>query len=379
MGDNMKKQISVLIKPSSSKCNLKCKYCFYHDVSNKREVKDYGFMEEETAKKLIDRAFQFVGDDGVVSFAFQGGEPTLIGLEFYKTFVSYVNLTKNNITIHYSFQTNGIVIDEKWANFFKENNFLIGLSIDGTKEIHNINRVDSLGKDTFKQVLQTAKLFDKIGVQYNVLTVVTKGLAKKINSVYSFYKKHNFNYLQFIPCIDNFGEEMSSYSLTTKQYSEFLIQLFNLWFEDAKNNNRISIRFFDNILRMYLGMPAESCDMRGFCSFQHVVESNGDVYPCDFYVVDNYFVGNIKDISFDEMHKKEISQTFIKESVQANEKCEKCKYYKLCRNGCKRHRVNNLGDEINVNKYCEAYYEFYSSTNKQFYLIANLISTNKIR
>ncbi len=372
----MKKQISVLIKPSSSKCNLKCSYCFYHDVSKNRNVKDYGFMKEEISFKIIDRAFQFVGYGGNVSFAFQGGEPTLIGLQFYKNFVNEVEKKrkKQNINVTYGFQTNGILINEEWAVFFKNNNFLIGLSIDGTKDSHNLNRIDNLGNDTFKKVLKTSQLFDKVGVQYNILTVVTKNLAKKINSVYKFYKKYKFMYLQFIPCIDDFNHVNNSYSLSNDEYKDFLIELFNLWFVDAKANNRISIRFFDNILGMFLNFPPESCDMRGFCSFQHVIEANGNVYPCDFYVLDDYYVGNIENDTFDKMHNNEVSKNFIKNSLQLSDKCKNCNYYKLCRNGCNRYRLENN----NINKYCNAYYEFYSNTSNKFNVIANLIKTGQI-
>ncbi len=370
----MNKQISILIKPSSSKCNLKCKYCFYHDVSNTRVIKDYGFMSEKTSNQLITRAFEFI-DNGNVAFAFQGGEPTLIGLDFYKNFVETVNSLKGNRKVSYSLQTNGILIDKQWAQFFKDNNFLIGLSIDGTGDIHNYNRVDFQGNPTSKKVLQTSQLFDNVGVDYNILTVVTKTLARKINSVYNHYKKHNYRYLQFIPCIDDFDAKTSPYSLSSEQYSMFLLQLFNMWYIDAKNNNRISIRFFDNILGLYFGMEVESCDMRGVCSFQHVIEANGDVFPCDFYVMDEYYIGNIYGNSYAQMHEKDISKNFIKESIDPHQKCTKCPYFKFCRGGCKRHRTN----EHNLNKYCNAYYEFFSKTEEKFQEIAHLIKTNQIK
>ncbi len=376
----MNKQISILIKPSSSKCNLKCKYCFYHDVANTRTVKDYGFMSEETVLQLIKRAYEFVGTtNGTVAFAFQGGEPTLNGLDFYKNFVANVNEIKGTSTATYSFQTNGILIDEAWAKFFSEHKFLIGLSLDGTSDIHNYNRIDYDQSPTFQRVLQTAKLFDNTNVDYNILTVVTKTLARKINSVYNFYKKHNFKYLQFIPCIDEFETTTQPYSLSSEQYQQFLIQLFNMWYSDAKNNNRISIRFFDNILGLYFGMEVESCDMRGVCSFQHVIEANGDVFPCDFYVLDDYLVGNIYNNSFEEMHALDISQTFIKESMQPSPKCQKCEYYRLCRGGCKRHRTNSLSDNYKLNKYCDAYYEFFSVTDEKFLELANLMKMGKIK
>ena len=162
--------ISVLIKPASSLCNMRCKYCFYADITDNREVKSYGIMSEETLENLIKKAFEYAS--GSATFAFQGGEPTLAGLDFYRKLLQLeqkYNVKK--IPVQNAIQTNGYVIDEEWAKFLAENKFLVGLSLDGTRDIHDSLRVDAAGKGTFSRVEKTAKLFKKHGVEFNILCV----------------------------------------------------------------------------------------------------------------------------------------------------------------------------------------------------------------
>lgn len=180
--------ISVLMKPSSSLCNMSCDYCFYCDEAQKRTHKSYGFMTEETLKNVIRKTL--LRAEGYISYAYQGGEPTLRGLDFYKQAIAFQKqYNKNNITISNSFQTNGYLLDKEWCKFFHENHFLVGLSIDGTREIHNIYRRTANNEDTFDRVVASAKLMDQYQVDYNILTVVTPQIAAHIRTIYSFYQK----------------------------------------------------------------------------------------------------------------------------------------------------------------------------------------------
>lgn len=364
----MKKNLNLMIKPSSSKCNLKCKYCFYHSIADARDIKDYGFMKEEVLEGIIKKAISYCGD-GACTIGFQGGESTLIVIDFYKKLIELVQKYNKNTKITYCIQTNGTLLNEEWAKFFKENNFLVGLSLDGTKEVHNLNRVDYLSKDTFNKVLKAAKLLEKYQVEFNILTVVTSTLCKKIESCYKFFKKNNFKYLQFIPCLDPMEDDKSSssYSLTSEEYGKFLNKLFDLWYEDIMNDNFVSVRFFDNILGAFLGEDYEACDMRGVCSCQNVIESDGSIYPCDFYTYEKYAIGNIVEETFEEIHCRDKTINFIKESFNISNKCRECKFNNLCRGGCKRHRENQPD---NINFLCAAYYDFYMKSYSRFTEIA---------
>jgi uncharacterized protein len=372
--------LTTLIKPASGNCNLRCKYCFYYDVISNREVKNYGIMSEETLEELVKKAFDFA--EGIVTFAFQGGEPTLASLDFFRKLIEFEKkYNKNNIKVNNALQTNGMVIDDEWAKFFYDNEFLIGLSIDGYKDIHNYYRIDAKGEGSFNRVLKTAKLFDKYDVMYNVLCVVNKHVAKHGRKVLNFYKKQGFKYLQFIPCLDEIGEKpgQNPFSLTPKDYEIFLKNTFDIWYEDFINGNGISIRMFDNILQMILGYEPESCDMRGHCSNSSIIEADGSVYPCDFYVLDEWKLGNINENSFEEMVKSETAINFIKESIDTDPECRECKYYRICRGGCKRHKEPKINGKYTKNYFCSAYKEFYKYTLPRFVDMAKKINQSNLQ
>lgn len=352
------KHLSLLIKPSSSLCNMKCKYCFYHSLADEREVRSYGLMSEKTAESIIKEAFKAAARS--VHFAFQGGEPTLIGLEFYKKFIQIVNELNPGLEISYSLQTNGLTVNDDFALFLKENSFLVGLSIDGTRDIHDFLRLDSAKKGTYGRVIKTARLFDKLHVQYNILVVMSSFIAKHIEKVYNSLKKEGFKYLQFIPCLDELDKPLfeNSYSLTPELYAESLKQLFMLYYKDYFSGKYISIRYFDNLIFLTRGQNTEMCGMLGYCAGQFVIEGDGTVFPCDFYCVDNWVLGNINELSLEELYESENMNKFIKSSIINDEKCKICDVFALCRGGCRRHRDHYTNGKVGENIYCDALKEF---------------------
>ena len=238
--------ISVLIKPASGLCNMHCDYCFYKDEMENRTDASFGFMTEETLKNVIRKTL--LRATGMASYAFQGGEPSLRGLDFFKKAVEFQKkYNKNNIRINNAFQTNGILINEEWCQFFKENNFLVGLSIDGTKCTHDKYR-HLAGKSAYEKTYETSKLFDKFGVEYNILTVVTADIAENIEEIYRDYAGKGFKYQQYIPCLEAFTKDnpQREFALTAKAYGEFLIKLFDLWYKDWKKGRQPYIRGFEN-------------------------------------------------------------------------------------------------------------------------------------
>ena len=272
-----------------------------------------------------------------------------------------------------------MVIDEKWASFFKKNNVLVGLSLDGPKDIHNLNRLDKKGDGTYKSVIAAAKLLDNYEVDYNLLVVVTSLIARKIDKVYNFFKSKGFKYLQFIPCIDPFEDENAKFSLSPEQYKVFLCKLFDKWYHDITNGNIISIRYFDNIMAMFLGMPPESCDMVGRCSIQNVIEADGSLYPCDFYVLDEVKLGNINSDTLTSVHENNIAKSFVTESTRLSHKCTSCEWIKLCRGGCKRQRILEDDGSYGVNRFCDAYKSFFEYTHIRFESLARTISKRNIK
>ncbi len=356
--------INVLIKPASGSCNMRCTYCFYADVMDNRAVANYGIMKTETAHQLIDRVL--LESEHGCAFMFQGGEPTLAGLQYFEDFVSYVkNMNKKNIPVSYAIQTNGFAINDEWAQFFVKENFLVGLSLDGTAEVNAQFRFDSQKMPAFDKIMAAAKLFDRYKVEYNILTVVTPQLASKIHKVFPFYKQNGFTYQQYIPCIPDFDYDSSrsnkgskeNFFLTAKTYGVFLKKLFDLWYDSMIKNKYIYIRYFENLAGMLTGARPESCNMNGFCSIQFVVEADGSVYPCDFYVTDEWRIGSILDTSLTDLYASSRAQDFITRSRHIHPDCQKCEWGSLCRCGCYREREHL--EKGGKNRFCSAFKEFF--------------------
>ncbi|HHU48901.1 MAG TPA: SPASM domain-containing protein, partial [Clostridiales bacterium] len=272
----------------------------------------------------------------------------------------------------------GMIIDDKWAEFLKNNNFLVGLSLDGTKEIHDSGRVDYSGKGTFNSVMKTVDLLDNYNVEYNILTVVNSMVARLIKKIYNFYKKSGFKYIQFIPCLDPLSEKPGGYShsLSPDRFAYFLKTLFDAWYKDIKSGIRISIRYFDNLISMLMGYTPEKCGMTGVCSIQYVVESNGGVYPCDFYVIDRWYLGNLRDKSFAEIGYSETAKEFVNVSRHIDPKCKECKWLNLCRGGCRRHREPFIADMPGLNYFCPSYMEFLEYASPRLIELARLFTIN---
>jgi uncharacterized protein len=365
--------INMMIKPASGNCNMRCTYCFYADETKNRETKSYGIMSLDTLEKIVERTLSFADAD--CTFVFQGGEPTLAGLDFFKQLMALeekYNIKK--IKVHNSIQTNGYAIDDNWAAFFAEKHFLVGLSLDGPKELHDSHRIDFKEEGTYKRIMHTTQLFDKYHVEYNILTVVTAQTAKKIEKTYNFFKKNHFAYQQYIPCLDPLGEKRGGrdYSLTPEAYQKFLCTLFDIWYNDSIRGEQIYIRYFDNLLQMLKGYYPESCGMLGVCGKQFVAEADGSVYPCDFYALDEWKLGNLVTDSFEQIEKVREQLKFIEISQYIDKDCKKCKWGSLCRGGCRRDREPMNQGFLSKNYFCTAYYNFFEyAVPRLQYIIRN--------
>lgn len=363
--------VSIMIKPASGLCNMKCDYCFYCDEMHKRTQDSYGIMTRETLKNVIRKSV--LGAEGFCTIAFQGGEPTLAGIDFFEEAVHLAqHYNKNKIRIEYALQTNGYALTEKWCRFFKQHHFLVGLSVDGTKSIHDRYRRSKDGMPTYERILHSAELLSEYQIDFNILTVVHKETAKEIKTIYKEYRKRNWNYLQFITCLDPLKQTRGKedYSLTPEAYGQFLTDLFELWYQDYQRGEQPYIRQFENYISILLGYPPESCEQRGVCGIQNVIEADGSVYPCDFYVLDQYCLGNLNRHSRKEIEDKRSKIGFMEQSFIHPAKCRECKWFSLCRGGCFRSRIETGQDREGINYFCKGYQLFFETCFERLRQIA---------
>lgn len=354
--------INVLMKPSSSLCNMSCRYCFYCDEASKREQDSYGFMSEETLKNIIRKTLPRA--EYAISYAYQGGEPTLRGLAFFEKAVSLQKqYNQNGVRVFNALQTNGYAIDQDWGEFLSRNDFLVGLSIDGTKEIHDALRHDKNGGGTYDRVLRAVEVLDRYRVRYNILTVVTSEIARNARTVYQAYRKRGWHYQQYIACLDPLdgAHGASPFALTPEDYGYFLTELFQLWAADDGKGSPPYIRQFDNYIGLAAGIPAEACDQRGTCGIQYVVEADGGVYPCDFYMLDEYRLGNFNQDRLDQIDSARERIGFVERSRKLDPACRSCRFYLLCQGGCQRHRDFDPVEGVYKNFFCQSYRIFFEN------------------
>ena len=367
--------ISIMLKPASGLCNMQCEYCFYTDETTKRETVSYGMMSFDTLEQIIKNALSYASD--YCSILFQGGEPTLAGLDFYKAVIDFENKWNiHHVTIENSIQTNGLLIDEEWAQFLHQNHFLVGLSLDGPQKLHDCCRKDHHSNDTFSQVMHTIELFRKHHVEFNILTVVTKHTIPHTRELYTFFKENGFEWQQYIPCLNPLDEHATcyDYSLTAKDYGTFLKELFDCWYEEAKNGHLRYVRYFIGLMNLLCRRAPGACEMNGVCSRQFVIEADGSIFPCDFYMLDEWCLGNFATDSFEEIEKRREELQFIQKSELLAPTCSDCHWVYLCRGGCRRDRLPEKNDMLGKNRHCEAFKSFFAYAYPRLVEIVKLYS-----
>lgn len=340
--------ITLLVKPVSADCNLSCAYCFYSPKSQ-LYPEDRPRMSEETLRALTEQALGTGARE--VSFVWQGGEPTLAGLEFSKTAVQLQALYRYpDQEIRNSIQTNGVLIDNRWTSFLKKENWLVGLSLDGDEAQHNSYRINCGGVGTYHHVRKALSLLQSKRVPYNVLALLNNVNVKDPKGLYSGLKKEGHRYLQFIPCIeyDPNKNEPTSYSITPEEYGRFLIEVFDEWVKDIPH---VFVRDFEDIMIREVTGASPNC-VYSECGQYLVVEYNGDVYPCDFYVDHEWLLGNIHEYTIEELVNGEKFKEFIG-NRQLHSKCESCPWLRYCNGGCQKHM------RVDRNYFCDSYRMFF--------------------
>lgn len=341
--------LSLMVKPASGNCNLRCSYCFYFDEMKSRETASHGFMGPDTIKQTIRRALVYA--EGSVSFMFQGGEPSLAGAGFYRTWLNLVKKYNNRrLQVRYALQTNGYDLSDNLLQVLKEGDFLVGVSLDGTQALHDARRKTAAGEPSHQQVLANIQRLKAAGIPYNILCVVDDAVAAQPDQAYEALRPHG--YLQFIPCMTPLAEGAPP-ALNPLAYGRFLVRLFDRFSQDLKAGRYISINLFDNWVRIHRGLPPAACNMMGHCSPNYVVEAGGQVYPCDFYCLDPWLLGNVHTDSFFAIAKSDTMQRFLMEGREHPAACRACPAYALCRTGCKRDH------EAGTNRLCAAFQHFH--------------------
>jgi uncharacterized protein len=354
--------ITILVKPASSSCNLQCDYCFYKAEADLRYVPNSGTMSFHTLKNLIRKTLNF--GEGPINYAFQGGEPLLSGIAFYEEIIKLQKqYNKNGRFIQNSIQTNGTLINAEWAEFFKKNRFLIGISLDGPMVIHDIHRTNASG-GSFENVMSAIELLRDYNVDFNILSVVTPDSYSHGMEIYSFFKHEGFEYIQFIPMLtDNMDKADDA-----QGFGQFLSDVFDCFYQDLKNDDAPYIRNFDNMIGSLMGFYPEACEYMDSCVENYAIEADGSVYPCDFYMTDEYLMGNVNTDNSMDLKESPVMQEFIKSSHLIPEKCEACEYFRLCKGGCRRYREIAQGNHY----YCEGFKYFYEKNLDKLKEIAEL-------
>lgn len=332
-------RLGVLVKPAGADCNLRCEYCFYRPKALLYPHQKRHAMPLEVLNRFIGDYMQMAGQ--TPSFGWQGGEPTTLGLEFFRRVVAIqVKKAKPGQAIANGFQTNGILIDDDWARFFRRYQFLVGLSLDGPQHIHDYYRRDLGRRPTWDRVMRAMATLRANAVEFNILCMVTAFSGDKGAEVYDFFKAHDLRFLQFIPCIEidpDTGNVMP-YSCTPQQYGQFLCEVFDRW--AAEEPAHTYVRTFDDLLMAYMGEQSPTCIFRPTCAEYLLIEHNGDVYPCDFFVEERWKLGNLMETPLREIALSDKLMEFRYAKSELVERCVECEYVRLCYGGCQRHRFH---------------------------------------
>lgn len=335
--------MNIMIKPVSGRCNLGCRYCFYKEGHETAAP-----MSASDACHVLDSLAPYLRCG--YPLVFQGGEPLLAGYDFFAAVIGH--LSKLGYAGQVSVQTNGTLIDDRMAALFAENGVLVGVSLDGDELSHSVYREDFAG------VMRGIGHLEKAGCDFNILTVVTDETAARIGQIYEFYRREGFDYQQYIPCI-------GAWRLSDAAYGEFLVRLFRLWRDDIAAGRRVYIRLFENIRMILSGAYPEDCGAAGVCTPQLLIEADGSVYPCDFYVKDDLKLGNILTDSVEDILNAPAGARFTESSWELPEQCSRCRFIDLCRGGCRRYR-----NDDGLFLYCNAYRRFFRECIKEFEDIA---------
>lgn len=363
------REFSLLVKPASADCNLRCTYCFYLDRKNLYSEEQKHRMSETTLEHLLQN--YFAADQGIYSLTWQGGEPCLMGADFFRQVTELQKqIARKGSRIVNCIQTNATLVTPKMAAHMARYRFLAGCSIDGPAGVHDTYRKTSAGRPTHARVVQGIRTFTEHGVPVNAVCLVSSANVDHPRKVYAHLKNLGFRHIQFIPCLQQeTGGNTPDPGITGIEWGDFLLRVFDQWFTD--DVCKVSIRNFESILAKLVMDRATECRMADRCGQYLVIEYNGDVYPCDFFVQPGYRLGNIHKHSFSEIFTSSKYLEFSSQKSGWNPECGQCPYLELCQGDCPGFRSkHNLQKSV----LCEGWIYFYDKSLPRFKRIARVIS-----
>lgn len=379
----------IMTKPNGPLCNLNCKYCYYLEKQRLRPADAVWRMTPEVLDAYIR---QYIASQATpeVTFAWQGGEPTLLGVDFFREAVALQRKYADERPISNTFQTNGILLDTEWCNFFREHAFLVGVSIDGPETLHNCYRLDKGGRPTFRRVIRGIERLQQHGVDFNTLTCVHAGNQDHPLEVYRFLKHAGSRFMQFIPIVEcNALRQSNGTPLAAREslealvtqssvhpltYGKFLTAVFDEWVRE--DVGRYFIQIVDATLPVWLGMDPMLCVFSRECGNALAIESNGDVYPCDHFVYPEHRLGNILERDLAELAGSARQLNFgLKKASGLPEYCHACEFVSACNGECPKHRfLTAPNGEPGLNYLCEGYKHFFAHVSPYMHYMARLIA-----
>jgi len=343
---------TLLIKPAGPDCNMACTYCFYLEKELLFPETRHHRMTEDVLEKVIRQAMRQSGDQ--ISFIWQGGEPTLMGLEFYQKSIELQQHYGRGQAVGNGLQTNGLLIDDEWIAFLKSYNWLVGLSLDGPQHVHDRYRRALNGDGTWEQVTACAERMLAADLAVNALVVVNDYSVQFPDEIYRFHKNLGLSHMQFIPCVEADRKDPSGvlgFSVPAEEYGRFLCRLFDLWMDDFSGlEPTTSIRMFESLFYTYIGHIPPECTLLPECGTYVMVEHNGDVFSCDFYAEKHLCFGRRK--------------------LHLPDECNDCRWLHLCRGGCPKDRLQGPGPKVS-NHLCSTYRMFFDHSDERFRRLAD--------
>ena len=374
----------VMAKPSGSDCNLNCAYCFFlkkKDLYPGSDLRMSDAVHEAYIRQLLDGHHT-----PQATVAWQGGEPTLMGLDFFRRSVEFQKkYQKPGTRIENTFQTNGILLDDAWCQFFHDNDFLIGLSLDGPRELHDYYRWDKGGRGTFDRVMRAVRLLQKHRVEFNILCTVNAKNGSHPLRVYRFFRDEvKSRYIQFIPIVERAndtgfqeGDTVTERSVRPNQFGRFLIEIFDEWVR--RDVGSMFVLNFDGALAGWLGQAGTVCIFGPTCGLGVALEHNGDVYSCDHFVEPNHFVGNIMEKPLADLVASEKQRKFGQDKWdKLPQECRQCEFLHICNGECPKNRlVKTPGEPEGLNYLCPGYKAFFRHADRAMRIMAQLIRNGK--
>jgi len=348
---------TLLIKPAGPDCNIACRYCFY-TAKTRLFAAGKHRMSDEVREKLIADYLKLRLP--VSAFAWQGGEPTLMGLDFYQKMVAeQKKFGADGQVISNSLQTNALHLDDEWCDFLREYNWLVGISLDGPQRFHDYYRRDNAGRGTYDRVIASLESCRRRRVQFNILTLLNDQNVGFPNELFDFFVDMRIKYLQFIPCLEKNPAcgSITDYSITAPQYGDFLCRIFDRWWEFGPE--KISMRILDSLLSYMVQGRHTDCTFGRRCGDYIVIEHNGDAFCCDFFVDKDYRLGNILETPLAQLFQGQIKDRFARQKRKISNLCLICRHHALCRGGCLKDRIVPDGDFAAPSYFCSAYQQFF--------------------